>query len=97
MYSRYEELLMAALSLKPTPRKHTNVLHHMLGYFKRDLSRDEKQEMLELIDQYKAGLIPLIVPITMFNHYTRKYGQEYLNAQVYLNPHPTDLKLRNHA
>ena len=97
MYSRYEELLMAALSLKPTPRKHTNVLHHMLGYFKRDLSRDEKQEMLELIDQYKGGLIPLIVPITMFNHYTRKYGQDYLNAQVYLNPHPTDLKLRNHA
>ncbi len=97
LYSRYEALLMAALSLKPTPQKHTNVLHHMLGYFKQDLSGDEKQEMLTLVDRYKAGLIPLIVPITMINHYARKYGQDYLNAQVYLNPHPTDLKLRNHA
>lgn len=97
LYDRYEELLMAALSLKTTLKKHTNVLQHMLGYFKQDLSADEKQEVLELIGQYKAGLIPLIVPITLFNHYVRKYGQEYLSKQVYLNPHPTDLKLRNHV
>jgi len=97
LYDRYEELLMAALSLKTTLKKHTNVLQHMLGYFKQDLSADEKQEVLELIGQYKAGLIPLIVPITLFNHYVRKYGQEYLSEQVYLNPHPTDLKLRNHV
>lgn len=97
LYDRYEELLMAALSLKTTLKKHTNVLQHMLGYFKQDLSADEKQEVLELIGQYKAGLIPLIVPITLFNHYVRKYGQEYLSKQVYLNPHATDLKLRNHV
>lgn len=97
LYDRYEELLMAALSLKTTLKKHTNVLQHMLGYFKQDLSADEKQEVLELIGRYKAGLIPLIVPITLFNHYVRKYGQEYLSKQVYLNPHPTDLKLRNHV
>jgi len=97
LYPQYEELLMTALALKTTPRKHTNVMQHMLGYFKKDLSAGEKQEMLELIRQYAAGMIPLIVPVTLFNHYVRKYGQEYLAQQVYLNPHPTDLKLRNHA
>ena len=53
--------------------------------------------MLEVIEQYGKALIPLIVPITLFNHYVRKYGQEYLAAQEYLHPHPIELKLRNHA
>lgn len=97
LYEAYETLLMTALALKTTTRKNTNVLQHMLGYFKRDLSADEKQEMLTLIDQYAQGMIPLIVPITLINHYVRKYGQEYLADQVYLNPHPTELKLRTHV
>lgn len=97
LYARYEAVMMAALSLKTTLKKHTNVLQHMLGYFKQELSAGEKQEMLDLIKQYKEGLIPLIVPVTLFNHYVRKYGQAYLSKQVYLNPHPTDLKLRNHV
>lgn len=97
LYETYETLLMTALALKTTTRKNTNVLQHMLGYFKRDLSADEKQEMLTLIDQYARGMIPLLVPITLLNHYVRKYGQEYLADQVYLNPHPTELKLRTHV
>ena len=97
LYASYETLLMTALALKTTNRKNTNVLQHMLGYFKRDLSADEKQEMLTLIDQYAQGLVPLIVPITLLNHYVRKYRQGYLAEQVYLNPHPTELKLRTHV
>jgi uncharacterized protein YbgA (DUF1722 family) len=97
LYRRYEELLVAALGLKTTYRKNTNVMLHLLGYFKQQLSADEKQELLELIDQYRAGNIPLIVPVTLINHYVRKYDQPYLKTQTYLNPHPLSLKLRNHA
>lgn len=97
LYRRYEELLVAALNLKTTYRKNTNVMLHLLGYFKQQLSADEKQELLELIDQYRAGNIPLIVPVTLINHYVRKYDQPYLKTQTYLNPHPLSLKLRNHA
>ncbi|MFO7496931.1 MAG: DUF523 and DUF1722 domain-containing protein [Desulfobacterales bacterium] len=97
LYRRYEELLVAALSLKPTYRKNTNVMLHLLGYFKQQLSADEKLELLELIEQYRAGNIPLIVPVTLINHYVRKYDQPYLKTQTYLNPHPLSLKLRNHA
>ena len=97
LYKEYESLLMAALRLKSTIRKNTNVLQHMMGYFKKQLSGDEKQELLEIIQDYYQGYIPLIAPITLINHYVRKYKQPYLSTQTYLNPHPTALQLRNHV
>jgi uncharacterized protein YbgA (DUF1722 family) len=97
LYREYETLLMGALRLMATMAKHTNVMMHMLGYFKKELSSDEKQEMLDLIKSYRKGHLPLIVPLTLFSHYVRKYDQRYLQQQTYLNPHPTALKLRNHA
>jgi uncharacterized protein YbgA (DUF1722 family) len=95
--AQYEILLVSALRLRATPRKHVNVLQHVLGYFKKQLSSDEKQELVEIIDHYRAGQLPLIVPMTMVNHYVRKYQQPYLTGQYYLNPHPVELQLRNHV
>ena len=95
IFDHYESLLMEALRLKATVKKHTNVLHHMMGYFKKQLTADEKQELLEVINDFYNGLVPLIVPVTLFKHYVRKYGQPYLKDQVYLSPHPMELKLRN--
>jgi len=97
IYDHYESLLMEALRLRATVKKHTNVLQHMMGYFKKQLTADEKQELLEVIRDYHDELIPLIVPITLFKHYVRKYEQPYLQKQVYLSPHPLELKLRNHV
>ncbi len=97
LYPEYETLLMTAVSMKTTIRKNTNVLQHMMGYFKKLTSPDEKQELLEIIYQYMQGDLPLIVPVTLMNHYVRKYQQSYLKEQIYLNPHPLALRLRNHA
>jgi uncharacterized protein YbgA (DUF1722 family)/uncharacterized protein YbbK (DUF523 family) len=97
LYQQYQTLLMEALQLKKTSKKNTNVLMHMMGYFKEQLSSDEKRELLEVIDHYRQEYIPLIVPITLINHYVRKYEQPYLKQQVYLNPHPLELQLRNHV
>lgn len=97
LYDQYAELLTAALSLRATIKKNLNVLMHIMGYFKKDLSADEKQELLELFDQFRQGYLPLVVPITLLNHYVKKYHQPYLENQVYLNPHPAELGLRNHA
>ncbi|MBE0556440.1 MAG: DUF523 and DUF1722 domain-containing protein, partial [Proteobacteria bacterium] len=58
LVGRYEKLLMAAMALKSSPAKHVNVLHHMMGYFRKNLSADEKQELTEVIDGYRRGLIP---------------------------------------
>lgn len=97
LFADYQQLLMQALNQPATVRKHANVLQHMLGYFKKQLAADEKLELLEVIDAYRHGLVPLIVPMTLVGHYVRKYRQPYLAQQVYLNPHPLELKLRNHA
>ena len=88
---------MEALKLRATPKKHTNVLIHMVGYFKNQISSDEKAELLEIIEQYRQELVPLIVPITLVNHYVRKYNQPYLRGQYYLHPHPIEMRLRNHV
>jgi uncharacterized protein YbgA (DUF1722 family) len=96
-YRLYEELLLECLKKKTTPKKHVNVLLHMMGYFKKDLSADEKQELLENINSFQSGLVPLLIPLTLLKHYIRKYNQPYLQRQTYLNPHPAELKLRNHV
>jgi len=97
LYQRYQTLLTESLKLKTTPKKNANVLQHMMGYFKEQLSSDEKKELMEAIDHYRQGHIPLVVPITLINHYVRKYDQLYLKQQIYLNPHPLELQLRNHV
>jgi uncharacterized protein YbgA (DUF1722 family)/uncharacterized protein YbbK (DUF523 family) len=97
LYQQYQTLLMEALKLKTTSKKHSNVLMHMMGYFKKQLSSDEKKELLDVFDFYRRDYIPLIVPITLINHYARKYNQPYLKEQVYLNPHPLEQLLRNHV
>ena len=93
----YIETMMEGLRLAATLRKNTNVLSHIMGYFKKHLTGDEKQELLEIIESYHKGLIPLVVPITVLNHYVRKYDEPYLKTQYYLNPHPLELMLRNHV
>jgi uncharacterized protein YbgA (DUF1722 family)/uncharacterized protein YbbK (DUF523 family) len=97
LYDHYERLLMEALSLKTTAKKNINVLQHLMGYFKKELTADEKQELLEVCEQYRTGYVPLVVPLTLINHYVRKYDQPYLKLQTYLNPHPVELQLRTHV
>lgn len=97
LYERYQNMFLEALSLRATPAKNTNVLQHIMGYFKRDLSSDEKQELLEVVHSYRKGLVPLVVPITLVNHFVRKFKPPYLLNQTYLKPHPVELALRNHV
>jgi len=97
LFDQYEKLLVESTKLKTTTKKHTNVLQHMMGYFKKQLSPDEKQELMESIHSFHEGYTPLLVPLTLINHYVRKYDQPYLKSQLYLNPHPLELQLRNHV
>jgi uncharacterized protein YbgA (DUF1722 family)/uncharacterized protein YbbK (DUF523 family) len=94
---RYGELFMNTLAVKATVRKHVNVLQHMLGHFKERLGAHEKAELLGVIGDYHHGLTPLIVPLTLIKHYVRIFDVGYIRDQVYLNPHPKELMLRNHV
>ena len=91
----YQRELMACVSRKCNRRSHANVLQHILGYFKNNLTEADKVELVECIDQYRVGQIPLIVPIKLFKNVLRRYPNEYLANQIYFSPYPDALGLRN--
>jgi uncharacterized protein YbgA (DUF1722 family)/uncharacterized protein YbbK (DUF523 family) len=94
----YGRLFMEALGVLGTPKKHASVLHHLLGYLKRFLGRADKDELLALIDEYQRGLVPLVVPLTLLKHHIGRHSiPEWVHQQVYLNPYPKELMLRNHV
>jgi uncharacterized protein DUF1722 len=86
-----------ALAQLTTPRRHTNVLQHMAGYFKDRLDAASKRELADTIDDYRCGLVPLIVPLTLLRHQVRTFDVTYLAEQTYLQTHPKELMLRNHV
>ncbi len=91
----YGALFMEALAVPATRQRHTNVLHHLAGFFKKNLQKDERAELMEVIDEYRQGLVPLVVPLTLVQHHVRRFSVAYLADQVYLRPHPKELMLRN--
>jgi len=93
----YGVLFMEALKHRATNKRNTNVLQHMIGYFSKRLEPDERKELGELLEDYRLGLTPLVVPLTLVRHYAAKYQVDYILQQSYLNPHPKELMLRNHA
>ena len=94
---RYGELFMNTLAVKATVRKHVNVLQHIIGYFKKRLGAHEKAELLGVIRDYHQELTPLVVPLTLIKHYIRIFDVRDIREQVYLDPHPKELMLRNHV
>ena len=94
---RYERLFMESLSVLATPARHANVLTHMAGHLKRCLDPASRQELVGCIDQYRRGLVPLVVPVTLIRHHVGAHGVGYLANQTYLEPDPRELMLRNHV
>jgi uncharacterized protein YbgA (DUF1722 family) len=93
----YGERFMRALETRATIPKHVNVLQHIMGFFKKQLSAAEKRELAGVIGDYANGLVPLVVPITLINHYVARFEVAYVRDQIYLRPHPKELMLRNHV
>ena len=94
---RYTHGFMTALAAIATPGRHVNVLQHIAGYFKDALDSASKAELLGAIDDYRRELVPLMVPLTLVRHYVRVLDVPYLAGQLYLDPHPKELMLRNHV
>jgi len=95
LFQRYGKLFMEALAVKATRRKQVNVLQHLVGHLKERLRPKERAELDGVVRDYHQGLVPLIVPVTLIKHYVARYEITYVQDQVYLNPHPKELMLRN--
>jgi uncharacterized protein YbgA (DUF1722 family) len=104
--AEYGSMLMEGLSVRSPERsegtgtrgKHVNVLQHLMGYLKNHLSAEDKQELLGLIEDYRQGMVPLIVPLTLLKHHLSRHPvPDWVHQQVYLHPYPKELMLRNHV
>jgi uncharacterized protein YbgA (DUF1722 family)/uncharacterized protein YbbK (DUF523 family) len=95
--SLYADGFMAALSVRATPNRHTNAMHHMLGAFRTLLGPKARGELVDLIEDYRRGFVPLVVPLMLIRHHVREHEVAYLQGQHYLEPHPKELMLRNHV
>jgi uncharacterized protein YbgA (DUF1722 family) len=93
----YRSLFMQTLAIRATRARHTNVLQHMAGHLKTLLSAEARADLAQTITEYHAGLVPLVVPVTLIRHYVRLHDVAYLKGQVYLEPHPREMMLRNHV
>jgi uncharacterized protein YbgA (DUF1722 family)/uncharacterized protein YbbK (DUF523 family) len=89
------DLLMTALETPSTRGSNTNALQHMQGFLKKRIEPIEKKSLQTLIRQYKEGLVPLIVPLSMMRHLLEKYPDAYAEQQKFLSPYPDQLGLRN--
>jgi uncharacterized protein YbgA (DUF1722 family)/uncharacterized protein YbbK (DUF523 family) len=94
--AEFFRLLMEALSHHATRKGNTNAIMHLRGYLKEVLSTQDKYELSQLIDSYRAGLVPLVVPLTLLKHHLLKLDNPYLKSQTFWSPHPERLGLRNH-
>ena len=94
---RYEDEFMTAVRTRATRARHTNALMHAMGHFKRRIDEASRDELLAVLEDYRRGLVPRIVPLTLVRHHARRLEVDYLLGQTYLNPHPKELALLNHV
>jgi uncharacterized protein YbgA (DUF1722 family)/uncharacterized protein YbbK (DUF523 family) len=94
---QYQSEFLRVLSVIATPGKHANVLQHAAGYLKTFLDSGARGELQEYVEDYRKGIVPLIVPLTLIRHHLRRFNVPYLAGQVYLNPYPKELALQNHV
>lgn len=92
---QYLDSMTAILRLPASRKNHVNVLKHIQGYLKRDIDIGDKEELNSSIEDYRQGLVPLIVPITLLKHHFRRNPDEYISQSLYMTPHPRELSLIN--
>ncbi len=93
----YMPLFMEAMAVKTTVRKHVNALQHVAGHLRGVIGEEQRARIRAVIGDYKAGIVPLVVPMTLLQHYIDVHAIPYVSDQMYLNPHPKELMLRNHV
>ena len=94
---KYRQSMMQGLKYLSTVKKNVNVLQHIAGFMKKQATEMEKKDMHQAIADYHKELTPLVVPLTLIRHFINKYEVSYIQDQIYLNPHPKELMLRNHV
>lgn len=97
LLDEYGQALMTTLKVKATRARHVNVLQHLAGHLKKEIDGGDRAELAECIEQYRLGLVPMVVPMTLVKHHFRRHPSEWVLDQIYVDPYPAELMLRNHV
>ena len=92
---RYIEQLMQVLKVPASRKHHVNVLQHVMGYLRKHVPAENRADLVDVINDYRRGMLPLVVPVTLLQHHFRSNPHPWVSQQVYMNPHPRELMLRN--
>jgi uncharacterized protein YbgA (DUF1722 family) len=92
---RYIEQLMQVLKVPASRKHHVNVLQHVMGYLRKHVRAENRADLVDVINDYRRGMVPLVVPVTLLQHHFRSNPHPWVSQQVYMNPHPRELMLRN--
>ena len=95
LLAEYFTAFMESLKQRATRKSHTNTMMHILGYVKKTVDSAERNQFLKLVEEYRQGIVPLVAPITMLRHFIENHGSDYIKQQTYLEPHPSQMGLRN--
>ncbi|WP_252178721.1 DUF523 and DUF1722 domain-containing protein [Endozoicomonas sp. 4G] len=95
LLTQYFEEFMNTLKKRANRKSHTNTMLHIMGYVKKTVDTTERNQFLKLVEEYRQGILPLVVPMTMLRHFIENHGNDYIQEQTYLHPHPDQLGLRN--
>ena len=95
--AEYERLLMAGLAKPATKQRQVNTLHHLCGFLKDALDGEQKAELLDVIEQYRRGVVPIVAPLTLLSAHLRRVNHPWVTRQLYLSPYPRELGLRSHV
>ncbi len=93
--NRYIQAFMEAMNQKVSRGSHINVMQHLMGYLRDAMEGEDRKVLIEQIDAYGRGEVPLIVPMTLLRMAQRREPADYLRLQQYLTPYPDELGLRN--
>ena len=93
---RVIQIMMQALKVAATRSGHVNALQHIQGYLKNHLSSADKHELTRVIERYRDGSVPLIVPMTLLHHHFNHFPNAYIEQQVFMSPYPEELALRSY-
>ena len=97
VYRDYAAHFLAAIRRPASVGRHVNVLEHLFGHLKNALTSREKKEIGLAIDDFRSGRIPLVVPIALLRFLVTSHEADYVGGQLYLEPHPREMMLRNHC
>lgn len=91
VYDKYRNYFFETLATLPTIKNQINTFQHLMGFFKNNLSSDEKKLFMGLVQDFGKGILPYQVPLKMTHFFIEKYQHYYLLNHYYLDPYPKEL------